>query len=69
VGEAAGAPETGVTGPPGWPGCGARFLRTSTCTTLDRPWLKLWRTDPASTVRPSSIRPAGRSDSLALPVS
>ncbi len=31
----------------------ARFLRTSTCTTLERPWLKLCRTDPASTVRPS----------------
>jgi hypothetical protein len=63
------APGTGVTGPPGAPGVGARFLRTSTCTTLDRPWLKLCRTEPASTVRPSSSRPAGRSDSLALPAS
>ena len=47
----------------------ARFLRTSTCTTLERPWLKLCRTDPASTVRPSSRRPAGRSESRPLPVS
>ena len=47
----------------------ARFLRTSTCTTLDRPWLKLCRTEPASTVRPSSRRPAGRSESRPLPAS
>ena len=48
---------------------GVRFLRTSTCTTLDRPWLKLCRTEPASTVRPTSSRPAGRSESLPLPAS
>ena len=48
---------------------GARFLRTSTCTTFDRPWLKLCRTDPASTVRPSSNRPAGRRESRPLPPS
>ena len=47
----------------------ARFLRTSTCTTLERPWLKLCRTDPASTVRPTSSRPAGRSESRPLSVS
>ena len=37
-----------------------RFFSTSTCTTLLRPWLKLWRTLPASTVLPSSNRPPGR---------
>jgi hypothetical protein len=46
------------------PGRGAgvitRFFSTSTCTTLLRPWLKLWRTLPASTVLPSSNRPPGR---------
>jgi hypothetical protein len=41
-------------------GAGARFFTTSTWTTLLRPWLKLWRTLPASTVLPSSSRPAGR---------
>ena len=48
---------------------GVRFLRTSTCTTLERPWLKLCRTEPASTVRPTSDRVAGRRDSRPLPVS
>ena len=51
---------------PGVPGAGAgpgpRFLRTSTCTTFERPWLKDCLTDPASTVRPSSKRLAGRSE-------
>ena len=48
---------------------GVRVLRTSTCTTFDRPWLKLCRTEPASTVRPSSKRPAGRRESRPLPPS
>ena len=50
-------------------GVAARFLRTSTCTTFDRPWLKLCRTEPASTVRPNSNRPAGRRESRVLPPS
>ena len=70
--RAVGAVAPGAAVPPGdAPGAptGARFLRTSTCTTFERPWLKLCRTDPASTVRPSSRRPAGRSESRPLPVS
>ena len=49
-------PAAPAGGAPGVP-TGARFLRTSTCTTLERPWLKLCRTEPASTVRPSSSGP------------
>jgi hypothetical protein len=77
VGAAAGA---AVAGPraraagtpiPGRTGLGAttRFFTTSTCTVLDRPWLKDWRTLPASTVLPSSRRPPGRRLSLLLPAS
>ena len=50
-------------------GSGARFLRTSTCTTFERPWLKLCRTEPASTVRPNPSCPEGRRESLPLPPS
>lgn len=50
-------------------GGAARFFTTSTCTVLDRPWLKDWRTLPASTVLPSSRRPPGRRLSLLLPAS
>ena len=64
----AGVGEGGPDGAPGAP-TGARFLRTSTCTTLERPWLKLCRTEPASTVRPSSRRPDGRRESRPLPAS
>src|SRR3546814_14286422 len=42
-----------------------RFLRTSTVTALVRPWLKLWRTCPVSTVFFSSSR-LGRAAVLSL---
>ena len=63
--RAAGTPMPGRTGLGG----AARFFTTSTCTVLDRPWLKDWRTLPASTVLPSSRRPPGRRLSLLLPAS
>jgi hypothetical protein len=63
--RAAGTPIPGRTGL----GAAARFFTTSTCTVLDRPWLKDWRTLPASTVLPSSRRPPGRRLSLLLPAS
>jgi len=63
--RAAGTPIPGRTGL----GATARFFTTSTCTVLDRPWLKDWRTLPASTVLPSSRRPPGRRLSLLLPAS
>lgn len=63
--RAAGTPMPGRTGL----GATARFFTTSTCTVLDRPWLKDWRTLPASTVLPSSRRPPGRRLSLLLPAS
>lgn len=63
--RAAGTPMPGRTGLGG----AARFLTTSTCTVFDRPWLKDWRTLPASTVLPSSRRPPGRRLSLLLPAS
>ncbi len=63
--RAAGTPIPGRTGL----GATTRFFTTSTCTVLDRPWLKDWRTLPASTVLPSSRRPPGRRLSLLLPAS
>ncbi len=71
VPRAAGAACIGPAGGVADPGAptGARFLRTSTCTTLDRPWLKLCLTEPASTVLPSSRRPDGRRESRPLPAS
>jgi len=63
--RAAGTPIPGRTGL----GATARFFTTSTCTVFDRPWLKDWRTLPASTVLPSSRRPPGRRLSLLLPAS
>jgi hypothetical protein len=56
----------GAAGAAGAPGVRPRFLRTSTCTTLERPCEKLWRTDPPSTTCPASPRAAGRSESLPL---
>ena len=63
--RAAGTPIPGRTGL----GATTRFFTTSTCTVLDRPWQKDWRTLPASTVLPSSRRPPGRRLSLLLPAS
>jgi hypothetical protein len=62
---------TGATGATGvrTGAVGTRVLRTSTWTSLERPWLKLCRTDPASTVRPTSVRLAGRRESRPLAAS
>ncbi len=69
AGRPAGPPERAgpVAGDAPGVGVGPRFLRTSTCTTFERPWLKLCLTDPASTVRPTSRRAAGLSDKRPLP--